>query len=333
MVALCLAILAWVIVSACIAWGVLALWFDSSRNRGLAGLLAIAFVIGCATLLAMIRPMWRALLCILALLLLLLVWWTLIPPRNDRDWQPDVARLARAKIQGTRLIIDNVRNFDYHSAEDYTEHWETRTYDLDQLQGADMFFCFWGPTLIAHTIVSWQFANGAPLAISIETRKEKGESYSAVRGFFRQFELYYVVSDERDVIRLRTNFRGEKVFLYRLRMDAQDARAVLLDYLEEVNRLSERPRWYNAVTHNCTTSIRHHAVHVGKGNPWDWRILANGYADQLGYERGTIDTSLPFPDLKKRSEITAKAIEAGDSPDFSVRIREGLPGKSGTDDE
>ena len=112
-----------------------------------------------------------------------------------------------------------------------------------------MFLCFWGPTLIAHTIASWEFADGPPLAISIETRKEKGESYSAVRGFFRQFELYYVVADERDLIRLRTNFRGEQVYLYRIRMSPEGARAVLLDYLKEVNRLAEQPRWYNALTH------------------------------------------------------------------------------------
>jgi hypothetical protein len=229
-------------------------------------------------------------------------------------------------MSGNRVTIENVRNFDYRTETDYTERWETRTYDLDGLQGVDMFLAFWGPTLIAHTITSWEFADGQHLAVSIETRKEKGESYSALLGFFRHYELYYVVADERDVVRLRTNYRGEQVYLYRLRMPVHQARAVLLDYLKEINRLADRPVWYNALTHNCTTTIRTHAQQVAAGRPWDWRILANGRLDELGYERGQIDTSLPFSELKARSDITEKARAADAAADFSRRIREGLPG-------
>jgi len=192
--------------------------------------------------------------------------------------------------------------------------------------GVDLFLSFWGPTLIAHTIASWEFSDGRHLAISIETRKEVGESYSALRGFFRQYEIYYVVADERDVVRLRTNFRGEQVYLYRIQVGPDGARALLLDYLKEVNSLAEQPKWYNALTHNCTTTIRYHAQNVAAGRPFDWRLLANGYLDELGYERGQIDTSLPFAELKKRSDITERARAAGDAPDFSERIRVNLPG-------
>jgi hypothetical protein len=309
-----------------IGWGALALWFDGPVNRGLAGSLAAGFVAICLTLLVVVRPVVRALLAALMICLVLLGWWLQLAPRNDRDWSPDVAQLTTATLDGNRLTIHNLRNFDYRSETDYTPRWETRTFDLDQLQGADLFLSFWGPTLIAHTITSWAFADGSHLAISIETRKEKGESYSATRGFFRQYELYYVVADERDVIRLRTNYRGERVYLYRVRMPLARVRAILLDYLAEVNRLAERPRWYNALTHNCTTVIRHHVQNVSPGNPWDWRILANGYLDELGYERGTIDTSLPFAELRARSEITAKAQAADPDAAFSQRLREGLPG-------
>jgi hypothetical protein len=174
--------------------------------------------------------------------------------------------------------------------------------------------------------MSWAFADGRQLAISIETRKESDESYSAVLGFFRQFELYYVVADERDLVRLRTNYRGEDVYLYHLRTTPETARAILEDYLEEINRLAERPKWYNAMTHNCTTVIRHHIQHVAPGNPWNWRILVNGVIDQLGYMRGTVDTSLPFEELRQRSHVSEEAQAADDDPDFSLRIREGLPG-------
>jgi hypothetical protein len=179
--------------------------------------------------------------------------------------------------------------------------------------------------MIAHTIASWAFEDGQQLAISIETRKEVGESYSAVLGFFRQFELYYVVADERDLIGVRTNHRGEEVYLYRLRTPVPIARAVLEDYLRAVNGLVEEPRWYNALTHNCTTQIRRHAQQVAAGQPFSWKILVNGYIDELGYDRGTIDTSLPFDELKRRSDVTERARQSGLGPDFSQRIRVGLP--------
>jgi hypothetical protein len=321
-----LAVLLMPVIGVALAWCAAALWFDGPATRWLAGALAMGFLAGGFALLVWVRPLGRAVLAVMLAIVLCVVWWLQISPCNDRDWSPDVARLPRAALAGTRVTIANVRNFDYRTETEYTERWETRTYDLDRLQGLDLFLAFWGPTLIAHTIMSWEFADGHHLAISIETRKEKGESYSALRGFFRQYELYYVVADERDVIRLRTNYRGERVYLYRLRIRPEAAKAILLDYVQEVNRLAETPRWYNALTHNCTTAIRYHVQHVAEGRPWDWRILANGRLDELGYEQGRLDTSLPFAELKARSDITAKAKAAEAATDFSRRIREGLPG-------
>jgi hypothetical protein len=309
-----------------IAWGCAAIWFDGPDSRPLAAALSGGFALASIAAIAALRPFRRGLALFALLFLLLLSWWLSLAPSNDRDWLPDVARPPRARIEGERVTISNVRNFDYRSESDYTERWEERTYDLSQLEGADLFLSYWGSPLIAHTIVSWEFADGEHLAISIETRKEKGEAYSAVRGFFRQFELYYVVADERDLVRLRTNHRGEQVYLYRLGTPVELARAVLLDYVEEMNRLAERPKWYNALAHNCTTTIRHHIQHVAPRNPFDWKILINGYIDQLGYSRGTIDTRLPFEELRRRSDITQKARAADRDPAFSSRIREGLPG-------
>jgi hypothetical protein len=307
-----------------VAWGAAALWFDGPAARWTAGGLAAGFALSSLTVLLRVRPYRWAMLIVLVAVAAVLGWWLLLPPSNDRDWQSDVARPATATIEGQRLTVRNLRNFDYRSETDYTEHWETRSYDLDKLEGVDLFFCFWGPTLIAHTIASWQFADAPPLAISIETRKEKGEEYSAVLGFFRQFEVYYVVADERDVVRVRTNHRGERLYLYRVRMPAAVARELLLDYLAEVNRLSAQPKWYNALSHNCTTAIRYHMKHLGRWQQFDWRILANGRMDELMYERGSIDTSLPLEELRRRSEITSRAKVADQSPEFSSRIRNGM---------
>jgi hypothetical protein len=309
-----------------IAWGAAAIWIDGPASRLVAGLLAGGFAIASIGAPFLVRPRRRGVLVALALLGAVVAWWLAIPARNDRDWIADVARPARAQIDGSQITIENVRNFDYRSDTDFSEHWETRHYDLDDLVGVDLFLSFWGPTLIAHTIVAWEFSNAPPLAISIETRKEKGEQYSAVLGFFRQYELYYVVADERDLVRVRTNVRGEHVFLYRIRMPVARARELLLDYLKTVNELAAQPAWYNAATGNCTTTIRHHVQDTGAANPWDWRILANGRLDQMLYERGNVDTSLPFAELRARSDVTEKAKAADADPAFSQRIRAGVPG-------
>ena len=307
-----------------VAWAALALWLDGPHSRTLAGMLAVGLVLVIVLSLALIRPLLRGLAVSVLPIVAVALWWSSIPPSNNRDWTPDVARTARATFDGNHVTIQNVRNFNYRSENDYDQRWETRTYDLDRIQGVDLFLSFWGPTEIAHTIVSWDFDDGQHLAISIETRKEKGESYSALRGFFRQYELYYVVADERDLVGLRTNYRGEQVYLYRIRVPPEQARALLIDYLDEVNSLADHPEWYNALTQNCTTTIRGHTQHIGAAGSLDWRMLANGHLDELLYERGQIDTSLPFAEIKLRSNITDKAKAADDSPDFSAKIRQGL---------
>jgi hypothetical protein len=181
--------------------------------------------------------------------------------------------------------------------------------------------------------VSWEFEDAPPLAISIETRKEIGEEYSAVRGFFRQFELYYVVADERDVVRLRTNLRGDEGYLYRVNWSPSDSRALLLAYLEEVNRIARSPRWYNAFDHNCTTTIRFHARQIGMVRALNWRVLVNGKGPELLYMRGVVNTTLPFPELRSQSYINERGRTAGRAADFSQRIREGLPPRPPPDED
>ena len=317
------------IVLAAVAWGALALWFDGPQSRVIAAAMAAGLAIVSILLAALIRPRLRGLGAALLPVVAVALWWASIPPSNSRHWSPDVARTPRATFDGSRVTLENVRNFKYRSESAYDQRWETRTYNLEGVRGLDLFLSFWGPTQIAHTIASWDFDDGQHLAISIETRKEKGESYSALRGFFRQYELYYVVADERDLIGLRTNCRGEQVYLYRIRVSASQARALLVDYLDEINRLADHPRWYNALTQNCTTAIRGHAENIGAGGRLDWRLLANGHLDRLLYERAQIDTDLPFADLRARSNITERAKAAGASPDFSARIRQGLPERHG----
>jgi hypothetical protein len=320
-----LRVMLYIIVVAVVAWSMAAIWIDGPKSRALATALCAVVAAGSLLLPIVVRPrLWAGVAAVVPFVIVL-AWWLSIAPTNTADWQPDVARLPSAVFDGDRVTISNVRDFAYPSPTSVVERWEERTYDLSRIEGFDMFLSNWGPKAIAHTISSWAFSDGRHLAISIETRKVKGQEYSALLGFFRQYELYYVVADERDVIGVRAGPRGEDVHLYRLRGSPEFARALLRDYLAEVNSLARAPRWYNALTHNCTTEIRHHVQQVAPGNPFDWRILANGYIDELGYERGQINTSMTFPELRRRSDITARAMAAGDRQDFSTLIREGLP--------
>jgi len=306
-------------------WAFGAVWFDGpfgAGNKIATALLAIASVV----VLVFVWPFWRKLGIFVVLFGGLLIWWLTLSPTNDSDWQPDVAQKAWADIQGDEVTLHNVRNCDYRTETDYTPHWETRTVRISQITGIDLAVDYWGSPWIAHPIASFQFADAPPLCFSIETRKKLGQTYSTIGGLYRQFELIYIVADERDVIRLRTNYRKEDIYLYRTTISPAHAHERFLEYIHSLNVLRNKPRWYNAITTNCTTSIRtQHPPH--ERLPWDWRILLNGKGDELMYERHLIVTGgLPFAELKARSLIDTRARAANDSPDFSNAIRAGLPG-------
>ena len=317
-------LLALLVVIIAAAWAFGALWFDApfgNANKVVAGVMAIAVAIA----LVVVRPFWRKILAVVLLFGGVLVWWLTIKPSNYGNWQPDVAQLAWADIHGDEFTFHNVRNCDYRTDTDYTAHWETRTVRLSQITGIDLAIDYWGSPWIAHPIVSFQFADAPPLCFSIETRKTVGQTYSTIGGLYRRYALIYLVADERDVIRLRTNYRNEDIYLYHLTIPPARARERFLEYVRSLNALRTQPRWYNAITTNCTTSIR--SQHPSKERlPWDWRILLNGKGDELLYEDGALVTGgLPFAELKQRSLIDDRAKAADASPDFSQLIRVGLP--------
>jgi hypothetical protein len=271
--------------------------------------------------------------CVLAFLFPLAAFF-LMQPSHDRNWQPDVAEMPYAEITGDKIIVHHVRNCDYKTETDFTPRFETRTYDLSKLRSVDVMLTDWGLKYIAHTMVSFGFEGDQYLCFSIETRKETGETYSALKGFFRQYELMVIAGDERDLVRLRTNFRtGEDVYLYRFRaVSLKNIRDLLLGYINRINQLHEHPEWYNALTQNCMTSVfRLAGKYAGEERgKWHWSIIVNGFADRHAYENGRIDTSMPFDQLKQASRINDRALAAGHSPDFSKLIREGLPGMDWT---
>lgn len=306
-------------------WAAGALYFDVPVSW-LRVPLAIIYGLAMLATLLFVKGRWRSMGIVTVGFAVVLTWWLTLQPRQDREWKPEVAVLAHATIDGERVTIENVRNFDYRTEDDFTPRRETRSYNLSNLRGVDLFVTYWGSAFMAHPILSFNFGEDGHICFSIETRPQRGQSYSAIGGLYRQFQQAYIVSDERDVIRLRTNFRkGEDVYLYRFNASPAAARRVFLEYIRTLNELHERPRWYNAIDNNCTTAIRNQRTAAERA-PWDWRMLANGYADQMLYERGTIDRcSLPFTELKHRAHINERAQAANDAPDFSDRIRTHFP--------
>lgn len=319
----------WSLLLVSSAWAFGALWFDAPANSSFHAI-AIAFLaLQLPFLFVAARDSQIARFAALGLVALIAIWWSFLQPSHERDWQFDVGRVPWAEVNGDIVTLHNVRNFDYrpdNKTEEKDARWETRTVRLSQITGLDAFLNFWGVSWMAHPILSFQFHNAPALAISIETRKEKGETYSALGGLYRQYELVYVVADERDVVRVRTNYRtGEDVYLYRTTFSKDQARKRFLEYIRSMNELRDHPRWYNAITANCTTAIRSQRS-VAAQDPWDLRILLNGRIDEMFYERGLLVTKgLSFPELRHRALINSIAKEADQDPDFARRIRAGRP--------
>ncbi len=310
-------------------WGCYALYYGS-WNPLLCKILACAYLVANLAVLALVRR--RALLSYAALFMLpLLAFLFFMQPSHDREWQSDVAELPWAERFGDQIVIHNIRNCIYQSPTDFVVSYETRTYNLNQLKSIDVSLTDWGLRKVAHTMVSFGFEGGKYLCFSIEARKEAGEQYSSFLGFFRQYELIYIAGDESDLIKLRTTYRkGEDVRIYRMvKMDKASLLYCFNGYLDQINAIKAHPMWYNAITHNCMTSM----LRIARSNPnrsgsspLHWSIILNGYADEHAYERGVLDTTLPFEELRARSLINARANEFKDAPDFSEKIREGLPG-------
>jgi hypothetical protein len=252
-------------------------------------------------------------------------WWIAIPPSHDRNWRPEVAVMPRAVIDGDRVRLTGVRDFDYRTRDDFTVRYEEREVELSHLTGLDFYVSYWREGLVGHTFLSFVFDNAPPLTISIETRPEVGEGYSPIASMFKQFELIYVVGDERDLVGVRTNHRRETTYLYRLNTSAEDARRLILVYLARINELADRPEFYHLLGNSCTINIIRYANAAGRVGQFSFGHLFNGLIDGYLYNSGRVDTTLPFDELRRRSLINAPARAADGAPDFWQRIRASLP--------
>jgi hypothetical protein len=309
-----------------ITWTTLAIYFSNLPWPALRLGLAVAFAAFAIWAFWLSRQR-RMPAVAIALVLGVVAWWLTIAPSDDRNWRPEVAVMPRAFIEGDHVRITGVRNFDYRSRNDFTVHYEEREVDLSHLTGLDFFVSYWSEGPVAHTFVSFVFDNAAPLSISIETRPEVGRGFEPIASMFKQFELIYVVGEERDLVGVRAIRRGERVYLYQLNTSLADARRLLLVYLARINELADRPEFYNLLTNSCTINIIRYANAAGREGRFDIRHLFNGLIDSYLYRSGRVDTTLPFDELRRRSLINEDAQAAGGAPEpeFSQRIRASLP--------
>ena len=313
------------------AWGALALWFQLAPSLALP-LGAAWCLLGIAVTWTLVRAPGgkhdrRLLLAGAVAGLAMPGWWQSLTPSHDRPWADDVARLLESTVDGDRLELRNVRAFEWRTETDYTPRWETRRYDLAKLESADLVLSYWMGPHIAHTLVSFGFSDGQRLVFSLEIRKERDERFSALGGFFRKFEQVIVAADERDLIRTRSNARGEQVYLYRLRATPAQLRSVLRDYLQRAERLRGRPEFYNTLTSNCTTILFELARHIDPTLPLDYRLLASGHFAEYAYDQGALTPGIPYAVLRERGHINARARKADlDADDYSRAIRAGVPG-------
>lgn len=268
---------------------------------------------------------WWAPVAMLVALALLVGWWATIRPTHDRVWADDVSKLLSGEVHGSRVTLHNVRDFNWRAEDDYDARWETREYDLDHLTGADAILSYWSGEAIAHAMLSFGFDDGRHLVFSVEIRRERNEAFSEVGGFFKQFELILLAADERDIVRVRTNVRGEDDYVFPLRMPREAMRSLFLSYVDAANRLVTEPRFYNTVTSNCTTIVYRMAKRIDGGLPLDPRLLLTGYLPEYFMDNGTLDRRLSVEEWRRLGRITDKARATGPHDDFSAAIRVGVP--------
>lgn len=257
----------------------------------------------------------------IAVLLASMMWWSTIAPSNHRDWANDVAHTVTGTVSGDAVILNNVRNFTWRSETDYDASWESRHYDLSKLSSVDLFLSTWKSPDIAHTLVSFGFSDGQFVTFSVEIRKEKGEKFSEIAGFFKQYEIALIAAEENDIIRTRTNTRNENVTRYRIELSPERRRELFLSYLERGNKLAEEPAFYNTLTANCTTVVFDMIRLMMPTIPLDYRILVSGRLPSYIYELGGLEPGYSLEQLTEKGLISAHAQKIGENQNFSAWIR------------
>jgi hypothetical protein len=313
----------WLVLLVLHTWATLAIHFANYHHPIARILVPLVYVLFLLSLVIFVRGYVRRLAAVFVVFIFVALWWLFVQPTGRGDYLPPVAVQAYPEFHGDAVTIHNLRNFDYRTRDDYDVRYEDRTFDLKRLKHVDFLINYWdGKRDTAHTALSFGFDDGQYVAVSVEIRGQKGDTYEFLRGLFKQFELFYVVGDERDVIRVRTNYQNEEVHLYRTNCTPENARKLFVDFLKGADTLRTHPRFYNTLFCNCTTTLIEHINHVLPTKVPFWqRRMMNGYTDYAAYQNGWLAGHESFAELRAKSNINARALKADQDPDFSQRIR------------
>jgi hypothetical protein len=306
-----------------ILWGTIAITFSNLPGDLLRQSLALLFGLASLLMFLFIKDLKKALKVLCAASTVLLVHYMFIAPSNDRNWLADVAIMPEIDFEGDIAKVNNIRFFKYRSNTDYDIEYDNEKFDLRMITGTDLFISYWdGLQGIAHTFVSFRFADGKTLCVSVEVRREKEESYSTAKGFFKQFELIYVIGNERDIVKVRTNFRSEETFMYPMTLTREQSQAFCRSLLKGANDLNTNPKFYNTFGQNCTTTLIDHMNDIdGINIGFNQKLLLNGVSDHFAYEMGGINNDIPFALLKSSCYISDIAKKLGNDINFSKKIR------------
>lgn len=306
-----------------VVWGALALWYRAPEPAVLQVTLGVGFAaLGLRALMTPPGPARRRWgLAYLLTFGILLIWWNSLTPATSDDWSPEVARQVTGVIEGDVLTLTNARAFEWQSETEATEIWQTQTYDLTQLESADLFMSYWAGPAMAHLMISFGFADGRYLTWSYEVRRSRDETFSPLADFFKSNPLSLVAGREGDIVGLRSNIQLSEVYRYRLQGTPERARILLEGYVASANALSETPRFFHSLFTNCSRAVVSLARHLGADLPLDWRVLVNGYFPEYLYEIGALDSAVPFETLRESGNITTRARDHGLGPGFSAAIR------------
>jgi hypothetical protein len=315
--------LAWLLLLGLHSWAVLAIYFANFHQPGMRVLFPAAYILLLIGLVILVRKPALRLAAIAGVFGAVALWWNFIQPTGRGDYLTPVAIQAYPEFHGDLVTIHHLRNFDYRTRNDYDIRYEDRTYDLRQLRYVDFLINYWdGKRDTAHTALSFGFSGDQYVAVSVEIRGQKGDTYEFLRGLFKQFELFYVIGDERDVIRVRTNYQNEEVHLYRTNCTPENARKLFVDLLRGADQLRMHPRFYNTLFRNCTTTLIEHINRVLPTKVPFWqRRMMNGYSDYAAFENGWLAGNGGFAELRAKSNINERAQKADRDSDFSQKIR------------
>jgi Domain of unknown function (DUF4105) len=314
-------------------WLCMALWFQEPFSGFVTRVLIGVWVVFALTILgiyitqSVFNRQTDALIYLLAFLLGLF-WYFGLPAKQDRDWNPEVAQILSYEREGDHVRLHHVRNFNWHADGSYDERWETRQFDLNQITGVNIITSYWMGPRIAHTLVSFDFANSQPLTFSIEIRKQKNEEFSTYGGFFRKYELSLIAADEKDLIYTRSNIRGEHVYFFPVNMSKTERRALFEEYLRKADELKSQPKWYNSLTSNCTTLVFDMVQAISKRPfPADYRLLASGYLPNYLYDLNAISHDLTIKQWYEIAYINPRVSKLKNisSTQYSDLIRQGIP--------